>query len=50
MMRKYGLGVDNVLDAQIVDANGRVLDREKMGEIGGDNYGKNTIILNAGNF
>lgn len=23
---------------------------EKMGEIGGDNYGKNTIILNAGNF
>ncbi|RVX00550.1 Berberine bridge enzyme-like 14 [Vitis vinifera] len=32
MMRKYGLSVDNVLDAQIVDANGRILDRESMGE------------------
>ena len=31
MMRKYGLGVDNVLDAQSVDANGRGLDREAMG-------------------
>ncbi|XP_004504722.1 monolignol oxidoreductase AtBBE-like 13 [Cicer arietinum] len=32
MMRKYGLGADNVLDAEIVDANGNILDREKMGE------------------
>ncbi|KAF2317915.1 hypothetical protein GH714_041237 [Hevea brasiliensis] len=32
MMRKYGLSVDNILDAIIVDANGRVLDREAMGE------------------
>ncbi|KAG2301874.1 hypothetical protein Bca52824_030525 [Brassica carinata] len=32
MMRKYGLGGDNVLDAKIVDANGKVLDRTSMGE------------------
>ncbi|XP_004295434.1 PREDICTED: tetrahydrocannabinolic acid synthase-like [Fragaria vesca subsp. vesca] len=32
MMRKYGLGVDNAVDAQIVDVDGRILDRETMGE------------------
>ncbi|XP_057523832.1 berberine bridge enzyme-like 13 [Amaranthus tricolor] len=50
LMRKYGLGVDNVLDVQMVDANGQVLDRELMGEDlfwalrggGGGNFG---IIL-----
>ncbi|MBA0875732.1 hypothetical protein Goshw_008476 [Gossypium schwendimanii] len=32
MMRKFGLSVDNVIDAKLVDVNGNVLDRESMGE------------------
>ncbi|XP_065847273.1 berberine bridge enzyme-like 8 [Euphorbia lathyris] len=32
MMRKYGLSVDNIIDAQMVDVNGRVVDRKSMGE------------------
>ncbi|KAL2494238.1 FAD-binding Berberine family protein [Forsythia ovata] len=32
MMRKYGLSVDNIIDAQIIDVNGRILDRASMGE------------------
>ncbi|KAF3666161.1 putative eukaryotic peptide chain release factor subunit 1-3-like isoform X1 [Capsicum annuum] len=32
MMRKFGLGVDNVMDARIVNANGTILDRKSMGE------------------
>ncbi|KDP36343.1 hypothetical protein JCGZ_09763 [Jatropha curcas] len=31
MLRKYGLTVDNLIDAVIVDVNGKVLDRESMG-------------------
>lgn len=31
-MRKFGLGVDNVIDARIVNANGTILDRQSMGE------------------
>lgn len=32
MLRKFGLSVDNIIDAKIVDVEGRVLDRASMGE------------------
>ncbi|XWS17967.1 hypothetical protein CRYUN_Cryun32bG0001800 [Craigia yunnanensis] len=32
LMRKYGLSIDNVIDAQLIDANGRILNRKTMGE------------------
>ncbi|KAJ1703870.1 hypothetical protein LUZ63_003649 [Rhynchospora breviuscula] len=32
MMRKYGLASDNIIDARLVNAEGKILDRESMGE------------------
>ncbi|PWA38266.1 carbohydrate oxidase [Artemisia annua] len=32
MMRKYGLSVDNIVDAELIDVNGKLLNRKSMGE------------------
>ncbi|WCJ32303.1 FAD-binding Berberine family protein [Euphorbia peplus] len=32
LMRKYGLSIDNVIDAIIIDFNGNIYDRKSMGE------------------
>jgi len=32
LMRKYGLSVDNIIDARLVNANGVIQDRKSMGE------------------
>ncbi|GAA0146387.1 hypothetical protein LIER_06359 [Lithospermum erythrorhizon] len=32
LLRKYGLSVDHIVDAQLVDVKGRLLDRKAMGE------------------
>ncbi|KAJ7957275.1 Reticuline oxidase-like protein [Quillaja saponaria] len=32
MLRKYGLSVDHIIDAQIVDVNGKILDKASMGD------------------
>ncbi|RHN50404.1 putative tetrahydroberberine oxidase [Medicago truncatula] len=32
LMRKFGLSIDNIIDAKIVDVKGNILDRKSMGE------------------
>ncbi|XVE89443.1 hypothetical protein DITRI_Ditri19aG0201900 [Diplodiscus trichospermus] len=32
LMRKYGLSIDNVIDAHLIDADGRIHNRQSMGE------------------
>ncbi|KAJ4952159.1 hypothetical protein NE237_028991 [Protea cynaroides] len=32
LTRKYGLASDNIIDARIIDVNGKILNRESMGE------------------
>ncbi|KAK6797171.1 hypothetical protein RDI58_004873 [Solanum bulbocastanum] len=32
LSRKFGTAADNIIDAKLIDANGKILDRESMGE------------------
>ncbi|KAF3633525.1 putative DEAD-box ATP-dependent RNA helicase 16-like [Capsicum annuum] len=32
MSRKFGIAADNIIDAKLIDANGKIQDRESMGE------------------
>ncbi|XWS09242.1 hypothetical protein CRYUN_Cryun40dG0068800 [Craigia yunnanensis] len=50
LFQKYGLAVDNIIDAQLIDVNGRILDSNSMGEdlfwaIRGGGRGSFGIIL-----
>lgn len=52
MSRKFGMSVDHIIDAKIIDANGRIMDRQSMGEdlfwaIGGGGGGSSFGIIIA---
>ncbi|CAN8304229.1 unnamed protein product [Cochlearia groenlandica] len=57
LMRKYGITVDHVVDAQLVDVNGKLLNRVTMGEDlfwairggGGGSFGVNKTLEQGGN-
>ncbi|KAK3026820.1 hypothetical protein RJ639_041892 [Escallonia herrerae] len=51
MLRKYGLTVDHVYDAKIVDVNGRILDRLLLQPVDSDTKGRKTLRVSfIGNF